>query len=133
VSIRTFITFQPSEFVDHVTADGTGLTKLPYPVHVWSDNFHVAKELGGWTEPQRIVGFQRDPAIQTIDVPWYEVAADPQKAVGLYVVAANADGSMTSLTTAVRDVQSRQVEVPDTIGPLNPTPDSERRRKAWEN
>lgn len=132
MTTKALITIQPAEFVDHITEDSTELTKLPYPVHAWSEDGRVPKNMGGWTEPERIVGFQRDPSVQQVDVPWHVVREDPDQAVGLYVVAANADGSMTSLTTAVRDVRVSWVEVPDTISPLNAAPDGSRRREGWE-
>jgi len=131
MSRQTLITFQPSEFVDHITEDGTELTKLPYPVHAWADNGVIPWNAGG-TPGRRIVGFQRDLQRQQIDASWATIAYHPPDAVGMYAVIENKDGSWSSLTTAIRDVQTRVTERPDTItGALDAPPDSERRREGW--
>jgi hypothetical protein len=131
MSRQTLITFQPSEFVDHITEDGTELTKLPYPVHAWADTGRIPHDAGG-TSGRRIVGFQRDLQRQQIDLSWATVAYHPPDAVGTYAVIEGNDGKLFSLTTAIRDVQTRVTERPDTIaGPLQSAPDSDHRKQGW--
>jgi len=98
------VLLQPSEYTDHITADGTQLTTLPYPVGVHMDGSVTNQEF--WQgDPYRVIGFQRDLARHEIDVWWSEVSRDPQKAVGLYLVTGDSKGGMGVHQTAISSVE----------------------------
>lgn len=98
------IKFQPSEFVDQITADGQELTKLPYPFIVLP-NGEVAYQDFWQGEPKRVVGFQRDLALHQVDLWWEDVLKDPQRAVGMYMVSVNGAGGMGVHTNAISSVE----------------------------
>ena len=94
------LTLQPSARTDHITADGTELQQLPYP-------FFVEQDGSGRVGHQKlqVIGFQHDLAVKTIDITWPEVWADPQLAVGKYIVTQDEGGWSTHLcaiSTAVK-------------------------------
>lgn len=98
-----FLTIQPSAHTDHITEDGTELTKLPYPFHCTEDGMVMRQDF--WDgHPLRIVGFAKDLNKHQVDLWWREAWAEPDKAVGMYVVSQNADGSMYSHVHAVEEV-----------------------------
>jgi hypothetical protein len=76
----TMLKFQPAPHTDHITADGTELTKLPYPVYADKDGIG---QLG--TEPIAVIGFVADLSRQQVDLRWADMA-DPQQAVGQYII-----------------------------------------------
>jgi len=100
------ITLQPSEVTDHITADGTELTKLPYPFHC-SDAGLIQRQDFWKGDPFQVVGFVADVARQEVDLYWRDVAwdneADRNRVVGMYIVTMGNDG-MASHVSAVRDV-----------------------------
>lgn len=98
----TTITLQPSAHVDNIV-DGHEMTRLPYPFHVDEDGTVQRQDF--WRgDPAAVVGFQRDLSVQRIDVWWDEVVADPQRAVGLYVVTVTAAGQMGVHLAAIASV-----------------------------
>lgn len=99
-----YISLQPAPKTDHITADGAELTQLPYPFHVNAETGKIDQQwiFEGW----EVVGFQRDLAIQQVDLWWDDyVQGDPQAAVGMYVVTRDGEGGMSSHMTAVQSVQ----------------------------
>lgn len=112
----TVIEIQPAPYIDHITNDGHECTKLPYPFFVNEDG--TIGNQGFWRgEPFRVVGFQRDLAKHQIDVWWDEVAEDPTKAVGLYVVTSNRDLAHTAdATYGVHETAIIKVVAHDTEG-----------------
>lgn len=79
--MKKILVLQPSAHTDHLTQDGVELQQLPYPFFVKEDG---TATVGSQT--LRVVGFQRDLARHQIDVHFKAVWADPQLAVGLYLV-----------------------------------------------
>jgi hypothetical protein len=74
------ITLQPSARVDHITADGTELTQLPYPFHVAEDGSVLRQDF--WRgDPLRILGFSARPEPGDIVLWWADAVKDPQQAV----------------------------------------------------
>jgi hypothetical protein len=106
-----YLHIQNAPVTDNLTADGTALARKPWPV--------VADEEGTVHTPsyalgmRRVAGFQRDLAVMRVNVWWDEVFADPQKAVGLYLVTYNDDGGMGVCMSAVD-----HVSVLETADPL---------------
>jgi len=101
------ITLQPFDRIDGVVGD-TVTTKRPYPFHVTEDGLINLGPNGAFWNRQgvvRAVGMQRDLDVMTIDVPWADVVADPQAAVGKYLVTADADGRFSSHTIAIGEVR----------------------------
>jgi hypothetical protein len=97
------ITLQPSAITDRLLQDGTELTQLPYPWHVTESGAVLRQEF--WQgDPTGIVGFQRDPHVQRVDLWWEDVAADPQRAVGMYPVARDSKGNLSSHLIAIESV-----------------------------
>jgi hypothetical protein len=78
------ITVQPSAVTDHITGDGHELQQLPYPFHIREDG-----QLDGsfWaTQADAAVGFQAKLGVPTIDLWWRDAVAEPERAVGMYLV-----------------------------------------------
>lgn len=91
---------QTASRIDNLTDDGQELTQLPYPLFVDESGMVGRQDL--WNgRILRVVGFQRDLAVQQVDLWWAEAYADPQRAVGMYVVATDKNGGMFNLDTAV--------------------------------
>lgn len=86
----TVIEIQPAPYIDNIYEGGHEGTKLPYPFFVNEDGT-IGNQSFWRGDPFRVVGFQRDLAKHQIDVWWDEVAKDPAKAVGLYVVTSDKD------------------------------------------
>lgn len=91
---------QPAARPDAISADGHVGYQLPYPFYVADDGKIQNQELWNGT-PLAVIGFQKDLAVQTIDVWWREVVDNPEKAVGLYLVTTDKDGTWGVHSTAV--------------------------------
>jgi hypothetical protein len=100
--VARIITLQPSSVVDQITEDGTELTRLPYPYHVTEDGDVMGQDF--WRgEPEGVIGFQRDAAVQKVDLWWDDAVADPQQVVGLYPVLRE-HGNLSTLLIAIESV-----------------------------
>lgn len=97
------ITLQPSAVTDHITEDGTELQKLPYPFHVDEDG-NVERQDFWRGDPAAVLGFQDRVDVQQVDLWWREVVADPQRAVGKYMVTVDSDGDIATRTIAIESV-----------------------------
>lgn len=99
------IKLQPAPFIDNIR-DGHSMvemTKLPYPFYVDEDGKVDQQDF--WKgDPARVIGFQRDLAVQHIDLWWKDAAQDPQKTVGMYLVTSDAQGEWGTHQTAISDV-----------------------------
>ncbi len=98
------ITLQPFDRIDGTTPDGGVTTQRPYPFHITEDGAINLGPNGAFWNRQgvvRAVGMQRNLDVQTIDVPWADVVADPQVAVGKYLVTADANGRFGSHQIAI--------------------------------
>jgi hypothetical protein len=94
---------QPAPRIDNLTADGRELTQLPYPLFV-SEDGSVGRQDFWNGRISRVVGFMRDLAVQQVDLWWKNAWTEPARAIGMYVVAVSADGSMFNLDTAVESI-----------------------------
>lgn len=86
---------------------GLELTKLPYPFFIRADGKIQSQEL--WKgDPLEAVGFQRDLAMQQIDLPWEDYAAEdqPNMVVGLYLVTRDYLGGMSVHVHAISEVET---------------------------
>lgn len=95
---------QPASLTDHITDDGTELTKRPYPI-VCDDWGNVE----GMATVKRVVGFVRDLARHQVDFSWHEVAARhvaEDEIVGMYVVIQAPDGHWATLVPAVETFET---------------------------
>jgi hypothetical protein len=82
-------------------------SRLPYPFYVNDDGFVQLQEF--WQgHVYKVIGFQNHPAIQRIDLWWDEVAQDPSRAIGKYLVTSDDQGNWGSFPTAV--VESEKTE-----------------------
>lgn len=96
------IRLQPSEFTDNIR-DGHEMTKLPYPYFVAEDGTVGQQDF--WDgDPVRVIGFQRDLAVQQIDLWWKDAVTDPQRVVGMYLVSESAEGVWGVHQMAISDV-----------------------------
>lgn len=94
---------QPSEYIDNMWEGGHVGTKLPYPLYV--DEKGMVGRQDVWAgDPYRVIGFQRDLAVQVIDLWWKEAAENPSLAVGMYMVTSDKKGTFGTHQTAIRDV-----------------------------
>lgn len=103
------VTLQPSPRTDHITEDGQEFTQLPYPFHV-TETGEVLRQDFWRGDPARIVGFTKEPQPGRLVYTWEEVAADPQRAVGLYIVSQDRAGRWAVHVIAVAEVQVRDAE-----------------------
>lgn len=79
------ITLQPGDPADvH--------TPLPYPFHVDADGF-VGRQDFWKGRVHKVVGFVDEPGSQTFSLLWRDAVANPQAAVGKYVVTADDSGA----------------------------------------
>lgn len=104
----TFIRVQPESLIDNLTEDGHELRQLPYPFYVNEDgtvrnqefwNSQTAQNMG--VNVTAVIGFQRDLAVQHIDLWWADAWKNPQSAVGMYVVTRGGKGGMGVHQTAI--------------------------------
>lgn len=94
---------QPASRIDNLTDDGQEMTQQPYPLFVGEDGAVGRQDF--WNgRVYRVVGFQRDLAVQQVDLWWRDAYAGPERAVGMYVVAVDKDGGMFNLDTAVESI-----------------------------
>lgn len=96
---------QPSEYVDQII-DGHEMTKMPWPYFVANDGTVLKHGFGNPPQPVRAIGFQRDLAEAAIDLFWGAAVAEPELAVGMYLVTAEGNVWNTELTA----VESMAVE-----------------------
>jgi hypothetical protein len=91
---------QTAPRIDGLTEDGQEMTQLPYPFFV--DNKGSVEFQDTWQgRVTRVAGFQRDLAVQQIDLRWADAQKDPQKAVGMYLVTSDSKGDLAVHDTAV--------------------------------
>jgi hypothetical protein len=103
------VKLQPSEHVDHLTADGTEFTKLPYPFFVDSATGDVQRQDVWRGKPVRVLGFTRDLAAQHVDLWWQEATrGDLEDLVGLYIVSQDKDGRIGTHQHAVKSATAEQ-------------------------
>lgn len=112
------ITLQPSAHTDHITADGTELTQLPYPFHVDAATGLIGRQDFWRGDPLAVVGFVADPARIEIDLTWREyveglaghdrddlVPADPTSIVGMYVITRDDKGQWGTHVAAISSIR----------------------------
>lgn len=98
------VTVQPAPFTDHVTEDGTELTRLPYPYHVTEEGAVLRQDF--WRgDPELVIGFQARLDEQRIDLWWKDAWLEPEKAVGMYVVLCDSEGKWSTVQTAIQSVE----------------------------
>lgn len=90
---------QPTSYTDQIR-DGQELTKLPYPIFAHADGRII-----NYFDEILVVGFQRDLAVQKIDLWWINIVADPSQAVGMYLVTANDTGGWSTHETAIMSIE----------------------------
>lgn len=101
---------QPSEYVDQIV-DGHEMTKLPYPFYVNEEGQVGNQEL--WRgDPVRVVGFQKDLARHRIDLWWTDAFGEPEKTLGMYLVAVDDKGGMGVYDTAIVSAEALPVDIP---------------------
>lgn len=132
---QTLITMQPAPVVDGHAPDGSEMTRLPYPVHAWASDGRVPRDLGGYTEPKRIIGFTsaegRDQ--HRLDLPWNVAVQRPDLAKGMFIVCEMPNGEGQLLTSPVDTIEAREFDRTETIsGPLDAPVDSAWRRAGWQ-
>lgn len=97
------IMIQPASYTDQIR-DGHQMTKQPYPLFVEQDG--AVRRQDFWKgDPLQVIGFAKDLAVQQIDLWWQDAAADPQRAVGMYLVTADSTGQFSTHPTAVDSVK----------------------------
>lgn len=95
-----YLRIQEAPQTDLITADGVVGSKLPWPVVADCEDAHVVVP-SSLLKMKRVVGFQRDLAVMHVDLRWRDAVADPQQAVGMYMVSENTDGTYQVNITAV--------------------------------
>lgn len=94
------ITLQPSRITDRLCDDGEELQMQPYPFAVRADGEVVST----WAHGLRAIGLAQRCDRQQVDLWWRDVVADPQRAVGMYLVTENADGGLAMNVVAIESV-----------------------------
>jgi hypothetical protein len=111
--VTKVLTVQPSSYTDYITSDGQALSRKPYPFHVRADRSGEILRQDIWRgSPVRAVGFVGDPSRHEVDLFWLQRSflADPQQAVGMYLVTQDSDGKMAVHITAVEKIEETEVE-----------------------
>jgi hypothetical protein len=91
---------QPASRIDNLTAHGDVGLQRPYPVYADNKgNVEFQRSFRG--RVTRVVGFQKDLAVQQIDLSWSEAQKNPDKVVGMYLVTADSKGDLGVHDTAV--------------------------------
>lgn len=93
-----YVHIQQAPIIDSITDEGHVGAKTPWPV--------VADEEGTVYTPssklmKRVLGFQKDIARQHVDLWWAEAFAHPEKALHMYLVFIDTDGTMCNGLSAV--------------------------------
>lgn len=84
---------------------GAGVgTPRPYPFHVDAQTGDINRQDFWKGRPHRVIGFVADPDAFTVDVPWAEVPADPQRVVGMHVITEDADCTWNTWDAPVESV-----------------------------
>jgi hypothetical protein len=97
------IEVQLSEWTDHLTDEGQELTKLPYPFFV--DASGAVGRQDFWNGiVHRVIGFQRNIAVDAVDLGWAEAYEDPSSAIGMYVITSDHSGNWSTHLTAVKSM-----------------------------
>jgi hypothetical protein len=103
IAVR-YVTLQPAEVTDNLWSmpDGEVVEgkQLPYPFHVREDGT-VARQDVWQGDPTAVVGFAPSPDARTLVARWADVWADPNLAVGRYVVTTNAEGTWSTWQVAI--------------------------------
>lgn len=94
---------QPAARIDAISEDGHVGYQLPYPFYVTDDGKIQSQELWNGT-PFAVIGFQKDLAVQTIDLWWRDAVLAPAAAVGMYLVTTDKDGTWGVHSTAIESV-----------------------------
>lgn len=94
------IRLQPAPLVDHIDDSGQEFTRLPYPFYV-NEAGEIQRQDFWNGNPTKVIGFQRDLAVQTIDLWWREAYPEPTKTVGMYLVTVDSDGQWGVHSTAI--------------------------------
>jgi hypothetical protein len=106
----SYLRIQEAPITDNITEDGHVGSRQPWPV--------VADKDGTITVPSsrlgyvRAVGFQRDLAVKRVNLWWADAFADPQKAVGMYLVTTNTEGGMQVSLSAVDTAEMKEHTTP---------------------
>jgi hypothetical protein len=109
--MHRYLYIQNAPVTDNITDDGTALSKRPWPVVADEDGVvHTPSYALGM---RQVFGFQRDLAVQHVDLRFEDAYADPEKAVGMYMVSIDKDGVMGVELSAVD-----HVSVLETTDPL---------------
>lgn len=97
------ITIQPAEVTDQIMADGTELTKMPYPFHLREDGAIDRQDF--WHgSPLALIGFQDQIDVLQVDLPMAEFWRYPQTAVGKYAITLDSDGTINTHLVAIESV-----------------------------
>lgn len=76
---------------------------LPYPFHVFEDGSVDRQDF--WRgKVARVIGFQADIDVMTVDLFWFDAVKDPQRAVGMYVVTSDDKNKWAAHRSAISDV-----------------------------
>lgn len=103
------VTVQLDSYVDNLWAGRDGSlvegAKQPYPFHVLPDGTvdDVADMWRG--DPARVIGFTQEYEDRRLAIRWEELADDPQRAVGLWLVTADGAGHWATHATPVVSIE----------------------------
>lgn len=80
----------------------------PYPLHV-TEGGEVLRQDFWKGDPARVIGFAARVDVRSIDLYWSDAWTEPERAVGMYPVTADAEGGWATLTVAVEAVTPQEV------------------------
>jgi hypothetical protein len=105
-------TVQPSAFTDNMW-DLSGVWveghKLPYPFHV-TEAGDIERQDFWQGQPKRVVGFAEKLDVHRVDLWWKDTLAEPEQAVGMYLITQDKDGRMHTHQTAVQSITLVEVD-----------------------
>jgi hypothetical protein len=96
------VVFQPAPHVDNIV-DGEEMTQRPYPFAVDATGAVIGRR-----DMVALIGAVADPARQQIDIHSPELLADPQQAVGMYLITSDGAGKWSTHVTAIETATVHQ-------------------------
>jgi hypothetical protein len=106
--VTRIVSLQPTDITDHITEDGTELTRRPYPFHVDPDGFILRQDF--WQgRAYQVIGFVSAPESSAV-LHWREIANTPHDMIGKYVVVSDSHGRWSTYETAIATATTTETE-----------------------
>jgi hypothetical protein len=103
---------QPEDRVDGMSVEHGARYQRPWPVGAYADGSVLGADDQWCGKVTRVIGFQADLARKQIDLSWSDFLLEPQKAVGMYLVTSDSEGTWGVHDTAVESITEQAAQRP---------------------